>query len=167
MKLSIKRVALALSLALATISTSGNALAQDFSESHLEAARKAITASRSSERLDDILPQMAEEAKAELIRTNPDKEAVLTEIVDSVAISFAGRRADLENEIAQIFAKVFSEAELNQIAEFYSSEAGQKFLRESPIVLREMGNAAQVWAGGLKRDMQGAVLDKMIEAGLK
>ena len=167
MKLSIKRVALALSLALATISTSGNALAQDFSASHLEAARKAITASRSSERLDDILPQIAEEAKAELIRTNPDKEAVLIEIVDGVAISFAGRRADLENEIAQIFAKVFTEEELNQISEFYSSEAGQKFLKESPIVLREMGNAARVWAGGLKRDMQGAVLDKMIEAGLK
>ncbi len=91
----------------------------------------------------------------------------MTEIVDGVAISFASRRADLEKEVAQIFAKVFTEEELIQIAEFYSSEAGQKFLKESPIVLREMGNAARVWASGLKRDMQGAVLDKMIEAGLK
>jgi hypothetical protein len=141
------------------------AQAQEFTPSHIEAAKRAISASSSTDRLDAILPQMAQNAKAELIRTRPDKEAVITEIVDAAAIELASRRGDLENEVAQVFARVFTEEELNEIADFYATPAGQKFLNESPVVLREIDRASQVWANGVQRDLGASVREKLVAAG--
>ena len=141
--------------------------AQDASESHLAAAKRAIVATRSSNRLDAILPQMAEQAKADLIRNSPDKEAEITTLVDEAAISLAGRRGDLESEVMQIFARVFTEEELTAIADFYETETGKKFLSQSPIILREIDRASRVWSSGVQRDLAAAVREKMAAAGLQ
>ncbi len=147
--------------------TQGTAMAQEASASHLAAARKAINASKSTEQLDLILPRQAETMKAELIRNRPDAEAQINIIVDETAISLAPRRGDLEAEAAQIFVRNFTEEELNQIADFFGSDAGQKFLDLSPLVLREIQRAAQVWTNGINRDMSEQVLQKLQEAGLR
>ena len=146
---------------------SGVVSAQEISEEHIVAARRTINASRSTTQLDQILPGMAERIKSELIRNNPDKEAQMSLIVDEAAISLAPRRGDLENEAAQIFARVFTIDELNAIADFYESEAGAKFLEQSPLILREIQRASQVWANGVQRDLGQIVQDKMTEAGLR
>lgn len=140
---------------------------QEISESHVAAAAKAVKATQSSNRFDNILPGLAEQAKAELIRNMPDQEVKITEIVDEAAIALAPRRADLEKEVAQIFAKVFSEQELTQLADFFGSELGQKFLSESPLVLRETDRAARVWSQGVQRDIAQAIGAKLKEAGLQ
>ncbi len=158
------------SIALATAMLSLAVLpsaAQEFSESHIAAAKRAINASDSTERFDDILPTIAQNAKAELIRTRPDQELQITTIVDEAALALAPRRADLENEIAELFARTFAEDELNMIADFYESEVGQKFLRESPILIREMNRSSQVWANGVRRDLARMVREKLTEAGFQ
>lgn len=153
-------------LTLAVMLTT-NVSAQEFSESHLKAAKRAIAATESTDRMDGILPTIAQNAKAELIRTRPDMENKITEIVDNAAIELAGRRADLENEVARMFAGAFSEEELTTIADFYESDTGEKFLRESPILIREMNRASQVWGNGVRRDLAAAVREKMQAEGLQ
>lgn len=143
------------------------AYAQEASESHVAAAKRAIRASRSTNQLDNILPAQANAIKAELIRNRPDAEAQISLIVDEAAIALAPRRGDLENEAAQIFVRNFTEDELNQVADFYESDAGQKFLETSPLVLREIQRAARVWTNGIRRDLSQSVNEKLGEAGLR
>ncbi len=167
MKFGNKIAVYVLAVMIFAVGAVQSVVAQEATESHLNAAKRAITATRSTDRLDIILPQMAEEAKAELIRNRPDEEAQLTVLVDEAALTFASRRGDLENEVAQVFAKVFTEAELVSIADFYESEAGKKFLSESPIVVREMTEASRIWAGGVQRDLQVLIQEKLKEKGLQ
>lgn len=141
--------------------------AQELSEAHLKAARAAIDATRSTDRLDDILPTMAQSAKSELIANNPDQNEMISIIVDEAAIALAPRRGVLEQEVAKIFANTFSEAELGEIASFFATEAGQKFLEQSPLLIREIDRAAQVWSNGLRRDMTASIREKMSAAGLQ
>ena len=143
------------------------AQAQDYSESHLDAAKKVMEASGATTQLDVILPEMAQAAKTGLISTRPDKEVEISETVDNTAIELAPRRGDLENEIAQVYAKLFTEKELNAIYEFYNSDAGKKLLSESPILFREIDKAAKVWRVGLGRDLQEAVRTKLKEQGIE
>jgi len=144
-----------------------SAVAQEISDSHLAAARRAITASRSTNQLDLILPRMSQNVKSELIRNLPNEELRISTIVDEAALEVAGRRGDLEIEAARIFARIFSEEELIVVAEFYETEAGQKFLERSPLVLREIQRASQVWRNGVRRDMTAIVQQKLEEAGLR
>ncbi|MBE0694624.1 MAG: DUF2059 domain-containing protein [Aquamicrobium sp.] len=140
--------------ALALVATAAlPAAAQEVADSHLAAARSVLTALRATEEFDVILPSAAQALKSELIQKNPDLQAVIIEVVDQTAFALAARRGDLEREAATIYARTFTEAELTEIAAFYSSETGKKLLAESPIVTREVLRAADIWQRGIARDL--------------
>jgi uncharacterized protein len=145
----------------------GGAIAQEVSDSHLAAARSAISSLGATDPFDDILPATAEGLKGRLIANNPDLEVEIADIVDEQTLALVSRRADLEDEAARIYAAAFTEEELSAIASFYGTEAGQKLLQNGPIVAREVNGSVQIWARGVERDLLQNVVTKMNEAGLR
>jgi hypothetical protein len=129
------------------------ALAQDISDSHLKAAHAAVNAIKATDPFDAILPASAFALREELIRKNPDLTDVIDQIVSEQTLALAPRRADLEKEAALAYARVFSEDDLNMIATFYNSPAGQKLLSDGPIVTRQITQAADIWQRGITRDL--------------
>jgi uncharacterized protein len=137
--------------------------AQEISDTHMRAARAAITALGATQEFDLILPEAAFALKGELIQKNPDLVQVINRTVDETALALAARRADLQRETAISYARNFSEEELNTIAEFYSSDAGQKLLEVGPVVMREVYRAAEIWQNGVARDLAVEVAQKLEE----
>lgn len=133
------------------------AAAQDVSETHMNAARSAIAAINATDQFDSILPQAAQALKAELIQKDPNLQGIIIATVDEKTLELAGRRADLEREAALAYARSFTEEELNEIAAFYESPAGQKLLAQGPIVTREVIQAVEIWQRGVARDLAQAV----------
>ncbi|OQM76773.1 DUF2059 domain-containing protein [Manganibacter manganicus] len=139
--------------ASAIVAFSAPAFSQDISDSHLQAARDAIEAIHATDSFDGILPQAASALQSQLIQKNPNLQQLIIETVSEKALALASRRADLEKEAANAYAKVFSEDELKSIAAFYSSEAGKKLLKDGPLVSRELVKAANIWQNGIARDL--------------
>jgi len=137
--------------------------AQEVTESHLSAARAAIDAINATDQFDQILPNAATQVKSELIANNPDREAAISEMVDNAALELAPRRAALENEVARVYANLFTEEELTAIANFYQSGAGQKLLAQGPLATRNMLEAAEVWSSGIVRDLRQAAFEGLRE----
>lgn len=135
--------------------------AQDVSDSHLQAARAAVDAIEATAQYDEILPEAAQRLKGELIQQNPNMVELIETSVNEQALELASRRGDLENEAALAYAQVFSEEELNKIAEFYNSPAGQKLLSDGPIVTREVREAAEIWRRGVVRDLSSGVNERL------
>lgn len=130
-----------------------NAAAQDASADHIAAAKAAIDALAVTNAFDSILLRTAEQIKANLTLANPNFSDEISIVVDEEAIKLATRRADLENEAANIYTKAFSKEELDEIAAFYGSETGQKLLKLSPGMGRELLRAAEIWGAGITRDL--------------
>lgn len=141
--------------------------AQELSESHIAAAKSAIKATNATGKLNDILPTAAARLTGSLIGNRPDIETEITLIVNETAIELAARRGDLQKEAEKIYARIFSEEDLVGISEFFSTDAGQKFLKELPLVIREVEKASRVWGTGINRDLAKTVNDKMKAAGLQ
>ncbi|MEL6504436.1 MAG: DUF2059 domain-containing protein [Pseudomonadota bacterium] len=135
--------------------------AQEFSESHLSAARKAISATRATATFDNILFNASAGLKNQLTAKSPDKVDEISNVVDEEALALAPRRGDLEGEAARLFANTFSEAELNEIATFFASETGSKYLGATPVLARELGKSARVWANGISRDLAANVAKRL------
>ena len=133
-----------------------NAIAQDATPEHITAAKAALDALVVTDSFDSILPRAAEQIKANLTLANPNFSDDISIAVDDEAIKLASRRADLENEAANIYAKNFSIEELNAISEFYNSETGKKLLKVSPGMGRELLRAAEIWGAGITRDLNEA-----------
>lgn len=139
------------------------ASAQEVSESHLAAARAAMTALGATRPFDTIILELADQLKRQLYQKNPDMEEVISDVVDEVAIGLASRRSDLERESALVYASGFSEQELNEIASFYASETGKKMISQTPIIARELLNRAEIWRLGISRDLGQQVGTKLGE----
>ena len=157
-------------LALAIMVLSGSVMsanAQEVTPEHLQAARTAMAATGATDRLDKLLPELASFTKTSLIANRPDIESEISAIVDEVAISLAPRRGPLETEVAAIYTSKFTQQELEVIAEFFSSEAGNKFLTQTPLIFREIDQVAAVWRQGVARDMGEQVREKLTAAGLQ
>lgn len=140
-----------------------NTMAQDASPEHITAAKAAIDALVVTNSFDSILPRAAERIKANLTLANPNFSDEISIAVDEEAIKLASRRADLENEAANIYAKSFSAEELNEIAAFYNSETGKKLLKVSPAMGRELLRAAEIWGAGITRDLNEASSNVLLE----
>jgi hypothetical protein len=164
MKRAILSGRMALAAFAAALVLSFGALAQEVSQTHLKAAREAIAAIKATDQFDGILPQAAAALKQELIRKDPHLEQLIVDTVDKHALALASRRADLEREAALAYARVFSEEELRQIAEFYNSPTGQKLISDGPIVTREVLQAAEIWQTGIARDLAEAVAKELEDA---
>ncbi|MEP7454894.1 DUF2059 domain-containing protein [Phyllobacterium sp. SB3] len=139
--------------------------AQEITPSHLAAARAAVTAIKTTDQFDSILPMVAQQLKSELIQKDPNLESIISSTVDEQALTLAARRGDLEDEAARAYAVSFTEEDLNAITGFYNSPAGKKLLSEGPIVTREVLKAAGIWQRGIARDLAQAVAEKIVASG--
>ncbi len=151
---------------LAMVALAFPAAAQEVSDTHLKAARSAIAAIKATDQFDQILPQASAALKSELIQKNPDFQERISAVVDEKTFALVARRSDLEREAALAYARVFSEQELTEIANFYNTPAGQKLISDGPIVTRKVIEAAQIWQRGIARDLAVAV-GETLEAELK
>ncbi|GGD91421.1 hypothetical protein GCM10011390_07730 [Aureimonas endophytica] len=150
-----------LAVVVAGLAVTVPAAAQEIAPSHLAAARAAVDAIDSTEQFDNILMNAATQIKSDLIGSNPDMQPQISDMVDDKALELAPRRADLETEVSRVYAKLFTEQELKDIAAFYNSAAGKKLLKQGPIASREMLAAADVWSNGILRDLRSKAAEGM------
>lgn len=160
-RLAVFGRAAALATLVSGLAFGASAQAQEIPASQLKAARDVISSIQATERFDNILPNLAERLKAEFILASPNFQDKISSTVDEEALALAPRRAALETESATIYAKSFTEEELKAIAAFHSSPAGKKFLSTLPLVQRELGRAAEIWANGISRDLTNQSTEKL------
>jgi hypothetical protein len=129
------------------------ASAQEVSASQLAAALDVVHSAKASRGFDNVLPSLAAQVQDRLIRIRPDLHKQIADTVEAVALKLAVRRTDLDTDVARVWAKHFSEEELNTIATFYKSPAGQKFADVGSLVYAESLTAVQKWSDRVGDEM--------------
>lgn len=119
------------------------------SPEHLKNVREVMKGLKVFNSFDQIIPTMAEQARALFVRNNPALAAEIEEATTNAALSLVERRGELDNEVVKIWADRFSEDQIRTIAEFFNSEAGQRFAAESGPLLQESAIAAKQWGDSL------------------
>lgn len=146
-------------VATAIVSLSVISSAQEFSESQLDAAKAASSAAPLSKDLDTVLPILVQRVQTRLISLRPDLHAEISSAVQDVALKLAARRADLDSAIALIWARIFTEDELNQISEFYNSSVGKKLVEVGPEIGATTIQSVDNWSSRVGEEL----LDKSRE----
>lgn len=136
----------AMVLAASLSAVAGVAPAQEITESHLAAAREAIDNGLIGPIFNERLPLLADRVKGRLIRARPDLHREISDAVDAVALRLTTRRVDLDNDVARIWARTFSEEELKTIATFYQSPTGRKLSQVGPQVAAQSIQVLNSWS---------------------
>jgi hypothetical protein len=131
----------------------------------LALAKAIIDFTGAAKSFDPVLPQILVQARTTVLNTNPKLQKDVDEVLGQLETEFAPRRDELRNEIADIYAKNFSEDDLRQLAQFYQSPVGKKMVAVMPTVLRASYAAVQGWAQKLSFDVMGRLREEMQKRG--
>jgi hypothetical protein len=100
-----------------------------------------------------IVPGVIEQVKNTFLQTNPGLVKELTEVATQLRTEFAGKRDEILNGVAQLYAQRFTEQELREAVAFYKTPLGQKIVNEEPKILDESFGNIQQWAGKFSEEV--------------
>jgi hypothetical protein len=151
----------------AVVAVAPPAQAQELSTSHVAVAVQVIRAAGATRGFDNVLPGLANQVIDRLIRLRPDLHKQIIDTVQEVALKLAVRRAELDNDIARIWAKRFSEPELEYLLGFYTSEAGKKFSEVGPLVVSESLQSVESWTGRVGEELYEKAREELRNQGIE
>ncbi|WP_417684171.1 DUF2059 domain-containing protein [Roseibium sp.] len=134
---------------------------KEFSESHIDAARQVVTATKALSSFDDILPLLAEQTRTLFIQSDPSRTQEVVDVSTEVALKLAPRRADLNRIIYEVWARRFSEEELLQLADFYRTPLGTKLAETGPSITALAIGAARQWQDTISTEMVALVREEL------
>lgn len=117
-------------------------------------ADKLVQITGTARMFDSLLPNIADQTKNEFIRSNPQMQLGIIAIVDKIAVELVGRRPELDAYLARVWASGFSNEEMQELIDFYSTETGTKFAQIQPQLLAVQTTAAEEWAKSVAEDMR-------------
>jgi uncharacterized protein len=132
---------------------------------NLAAARELIQVMKATDQFKALLPTIMQALKPAFVQGNPEKEKDFDAILPAINAVAARRVNELGEALAVIYASNFNVAEIHDIAAFYRSPTGQKFLVQQPVIARESLVAGQKWAQTLSSELREAIAEELRKRG--
>ena len=118
-------------------------LAQEIPPEQLALARKYVDLTDKAGIYEATLVQTAAQTSKLLSQQSPDITDKIDAAIGKVLDQYKGKKDDLFNQFARVYATTFTQDELKQIVDFYSTPAGMK-----------LASSAQEINAGIRRVMQ-------------
>ena len=130
-----------------------SASAQEPSPAAVAAAKELIELKGATNMFDSLVPGVIESAKNTLLRTSPNLAKDLNDVATQLRTENAGKRGEINNEMARIYAQRFTEKEIRDAVAFYKTPLGKKIIEVEPQVLEASMTRIQTWADQFSENM--------------
>jgi uncharacterized protein len=141
------------------------AQAQQPSANAIALAKEIITVKGSANMFDPILPNLVDKTRAMLLQTNPMLSKDLNEVATKVRTELSSRTAELQTEMAKLYAASFTEQELKDALAFYKSAVGKKISATEPRILQQTFDMVNVWSDKVSEEVIGKMRAEMKKKG--
>ena len=131
--------------------------AQTVTESHRKAAEKLLATMRLEQTYATTVSTMIDLQ----IQSNPAL-ADYADVLKEWATKHIGW-SSLRDDMATLYAKEFSEKELNELAKFYNTPIGQKVLEKQPLLMKQGGDIGRRKAEEHTEELKEMIQKKMNE----
>jgi hypothetical protein len=160
-----KRAAQLATIAVVLVTFGLEAHSQQPSAAAMATARELVAFTRSTTLFNPLIAGVVEQAKLLFLQQDPSLSKDLNEIAIKIRIDLAPRFAELEDEVAKLYATNFTDQELKAILAFYQSPVGKKLLDQQPKVVDASMKFAQDWANKLSDEVIAKMRDELKKRG--
>ena len=151
---------------LAITALNGPAIAQPQpSAEAVDTARQIIVLKGGEGIFNTLIPGVIEQSKYMFEQQNPNLGAPLRDVAAKLRNELASRQAELNNEVAKVYASRFTEKEIKDLLTFYQSPLGRKLITEEPKALDQSMTYAQDWARRLSDEVVAKMRAEMKKLG--
>jgi len=152
-------------LAFVLVAFGPAAHSQQTSVAAVTTAKELIAATNATAVFNPLIAGVVEQAKLLFLQQNPALAKDLNEIADKMRTDLAPRFAELNDEMAKLYATHFTDQELKAILTFYKSPVGQKLLQQQPTVVDSSMRYAQDWANKLSDQVIAQMREELKKRG--
>ena len=138
--------------------------APNYTANHLALAREVMLSSGIARSFDSIIPSFADQIRKQAV-TRPELQKDLDEVLVSIQPEMELQKQRMIDIAARTYAAKFSESELNDIATFFRSPAGKRYVEMQPALLDEMVRAMQGWTEEVSEYIMVRVRAEMAKRG--
>lgn len=125
---------------------------QEISPEHLAIAREYVDMSDGADLYEVTLIELGLDVMRLLIQEDPSLADASIQAIQVVYDEYIGRKGELYDQFARIYAIRFSEEELNEIVDFYKTEVGQKLLQQNAAINQDMQTVLRVWENNARSE---------------
>ena len=141
-----------------------NNQAPAFAPSHMALAREVMLSSGIARSFDSIIPAFSEQIRQNAV-TRPELGKDLDEVLVGLQPEMELQKQAMIDTAARIYATRLTEAELSDIATFFRSPAGKRYVETQPQVLDGIVQAMQGWTQEVSEYVMVRVRAEMVKRG--
>lgn len=148
----LKRIAVAVTLVLSMGLGAAPLLAQEISPEQLSLARKYVDLTNKAQIFEAVAAMTAQQTSQLLSQQNPELATTIDEAIGTVLETRKGKSDDLFNQIARVYAVMYTAEELQQIVTFYETPVGQKLATNAFQANSDVSKIMQVYTHNFGTD---------------
>jgi hypothetical protein len=124
-------------------------------------AKEVIAASGLGRNFDFLVPQMMDQLRNAFAQTRPEIVDELTKTMLALKPEFDAQREEVLTSAATVYATYLTEPELKEIAAFFKSPAGARYVSTQPPLLDKLYSEMQAWSRRTSDNMLARVRAEM------
>ena len=110
---------------------------------------------------------MMAELEANVTRTRPEIKESLRETLRALQPEFDKTARETYDEAATLLASLMSEQEITDVATFFDSPSGKKYLSVTPVFLQRLADFTTPWRDKLSTDIVTRARQEMKKKGVE
>jgi hypothetical protein len=141
--------------------------AQTPSPEAMTAARNLVTTMKLPDQYKALLPAILLGLRRELTQDRPEIERDYDRMKPMVEAAFTPYYTGMLNDVAAVYAKNFTVAEMRDMETFFQRPAGQKYLEKAPAVTQQTNQVTQDASRKAAEDLRARLTQALREKGHK
>ena len=138
----------------------------EISPEHLALARKYVDLTDTGGLYEATIVQAGINTYKQLLPQNPEIAAPLNDAIEKVIATYKGRKGELFDQFARVYALSFTQEELQQIVDFYSTPTGIKLAKSNSAMSGTINRIMDVYSGNLNTEFFSAVRAELKAKGI-
>ena len=132
----------------------------------LAAADSILTDMGIKRTLSLVVPNMLAELERNVTTTRPEIKAQLREVLQAIQPDFDKSAKDMYAKATALMVTMLSEKEIEDVAAFFKSPSGQKYLAAEPQFMQRFGELAGPWREQMSTDIVTRARQEMKKKGV-
>ena len=113
-----------------------------------------------------VVPGMMAELERNVTNTRPEIKDSLRQTLQQIQPEFDKTAMQIYNQAAALLASEMSEKEIQEVATFFSSPAGKKYLQVEPVFFQKFAAIADPWRQKISADIVTRAREEMKKKGI-
>lgn len=161
------RALVAVALSVSMLALSAPAFAQEVAPEQLALARKYIDLTDRAAIYEITLVQTAMDTMRQIVQQNPELTEPTDAAITKILEEYKGRKGELLDQFARVYAVRFTAEELQQIVTFYESPVGVKLSQANAEVNTDIQRVLTVFTNTLQQEFYAKVRAELRAQGVQ